>query len=220
MLGDFTKIIRIMRQKTVPSCLKVPPNILPMNYLFYKLPQHSQLSPTQIHCRHIFSVFLCYAIGDHFIIRNKLKKRCVQRIRQQGKSVPVSTTPIHWAVDCVISSKWEIFWKPLLKSLITYGEVSGPSGGWLLSWTALIIPEHQHTEGIPPRLHSLKLILSWNRKKLGSSWKGNAWRGISKNSDKSKRQRNSTCKWQHCSRLICNISKSQYSKANLCVATI
>lgn len=32
--------------------------------------------------------------------------------------------------------------KPLLKSLIAYGQVSGPSGGWLA------VPEHQHTEGI------------------------------------------------------------------------
>lgn len=32
--------------------------------------------------------------------------------------------------------------KPLLKSLIAYGQVSGPSGGWLT------VPEHQHTEGI------------------------------------------------------------------------
>lgn len=32
--------------------------------------------------------------------------------------------------------------KPLLKSLIAYGQVSGPSGGWLA------VPEHQHSEGI------------------------------------------------------------------------
>lgn len=162
MQRDFTKIIRIMRQKTVPSCSKVPP---PQYFFFYKCIIYlndtfrfstptTQSAETRINYRRLLQ-FSFVVLQELISVGSKLKNRCAQCIMQRDKSARVPTTLIHWAVDCIMSSKWEIFWKPLLKSLITYGEVSGPSGGWLLSWTALTVPEHQHTEGIP-RLYSLK----------------------------------------------------------------
>lgn len=159
-----------MRQKTVPSCSKVSPNI----FFFYKCIIYlndtfrfstptAQSADTRINYRRLFQ-FSFVVLQELISVGSKLKNRCAQCIMQRDKSARVPTTLIHWAVDCIMSSKWEIFWKPLLKSLITYGEVSGPSGGWLLSWTALTLPEHQHTEGIP-RLHSLKNKSSPKKKK-------------------------------------------------------
>lgn len=85
----------------------------------------SQFPPTNQLTR---GISVCY--WSWFELKNKLKNRCMLRLMWEDKSVPPSI---------INGGSSE---KPLLKSLIAYGQVSGPSGGWLA------VPEHQHTEGI------------------------------------------------------------------------
>lgn len=121
MLRDFPKIIRIIRQRTVPSCLN-PPNISQM----YEPVSSHKSAHTRLSRKMHISV--CY--WSWFELKNKRKNRCMLRLMWEDKSVPPSI---------INGGSSE---KPLLKSLIAYGQVSRPSGGWLA------VPEHQHTEGI------------------------------------------------------------------------
>lgn len=111
MLRDFPKIIRIMRQKTVPSCLNPSANISQM----YELLLCSLLlqSPhTRANRKHTFQ----FVIRAMFFF--KKMNRCLLCFVWEDKSVPPSI------INGSLSEK------PLLKSLIASGEVSRPSGGY------------------------------------------------------------------------------------------
>ena len=141
--GISQRLSGLWDKRASPCCGKFPFNIF-ANIWMTHLVSRSQRNARG---RRVLQ-FSFVRLQRLMFLRHQTVNTCVHCVMRHDESEPVPVALIHWALDSIIGGKWEIFWKPLLKSP---DHIWG--GQWTICWLIVIllsscrIPEHQ--QGIP-----------------------------------------------------------------------